>query len=78
MRTLFFLLLVLGALSGVGCHSKKKTAPLPPRQLKVVRVEQQMIPTPMSFTGQLSSNYSAVIQPRVSGYLTSKNYEKGM
>lgn len=32
----------------------------------------------MNFTSQLSSNYSAVIQPRISGYLTSKNYEKGM
>ena len=78
MRKLFFSLLMLCILSTAGCHSKKRTATLPPRRLEVVRVEQQMIPTPMSFTGQLSSNYSAVIQPRVSGYLTSKNYEKGM
>ncbi len=78
MRKLFFALFVLCALSGVGCHSKKSAATAPPRTLKVVRVSQQMTPTPMSFTGQLSSNYNAVIQPRVSGYLTSKNYEKGM
>ncbi len=78
MRTLFFSLLVLCTLSIVGCHSKKEAATAPPRQLRVVRVEQQMRPTPMSFTGQLSSNFSAVIQPRVSGYLMSKNYEKGM
>ncbi|MBQ8745587.1 MAG: efflux RND transporter periplasmic adaptor subunit [Rikenellaceae bacterium] len=78
MRKLFFSLFVLGALVNVGCHSKKSASTAPHRTLKVVRVQQQMIPTPMNFTSQLSSNYSAVIQPRISGYLTSKNYEKGM
>ena len=78
MRKLFFLPLLLCILTIEGCHSKKSAATAPPRKLEVIRVEQQMIPTPMSFTGQLSSNYSVVIQPRVSGYLTSKNYDKGM
>ncbi len=78
MRKLFFLLFALWAMSNVGCHSRKSAVIAPHRTLKVVRVEEQMLPTPMSFTGQLSSNYSAVIQPRISGYLTSKNYEKGM
>lgn len=78
MRNLFFSLLVLYAMTSTGCHSKKSTTTPPPRRLSVVRVEEQLLPTPMTFTGQLSSNYSAVIQPRVSGYLTAKNYEKGM
>lgn len=78
MKKLLFSLLVVCLLVMVGCRTRKTTPAPPPRQLTVVRVERQISPTPMSFTGQLSSNYSAVIQPRVSGYLTSKNYEKGM
>ncbi len=78
MRKLSFSLLVLCLLVLVGCHSKKRAATPPMRKLQVAQVRFDTLASPMSFTGQLSSNYSAVIQPRISGYLTAKHYKKGM
>ena len=36
------------------------------------------MPERMSFIGYLTSNFNAVIQPRVNGYLSSKRYDSGM
>ena len=36
------------------------------------------VPNRMSFIGYLASNFDAVIQPRVNGYLSSKQYGNGM
>lgn len=78
MKKILTFLLIANMLVIVGCHSKKSPSAAPSRQLSVVRAESQLRPMTMTFTGQLSSNYSVVIQPRISGYLTSKNYDKGM
>ena len=78
MRKLFFSLLVLCMSAMVGCHNKKRSTTIPMRKLQVAEVRFDTIASPVSFTGQLSSNYSAVIQPRISGYLMSKHYKKGM
>lgn len=79
MRNILIWAIIAYAAIASGCGHRKHAADrMPPRQLKVMRVAVDTLPTPMSFTGQLSSNYEAIIQPRVSGYLTSKNYSKGM
>lgn len=62
-----------------GCKKHKgKPQQMPPLHVEVAQAALDSIPNRMSFIGTLSSNYDAVIQPRVNGYLTSKQYENGM
>lgn len=70
--------LLLLAATAVGCskHSQNRTAPT--LQVEVAEAAIDSVANSMSFISYLSSNFDAVIQPRVAGYLSSKRYADGM
>lgn len=64
-----------------GCRKHKPAATpqaMPPLRVVVAEAMLDSLPVRMNFIGYLASNYDAVIQPRVNGYLSSKRYENGM
>ena len=64
-------------LAASGCK-KRRTAPTaPPLPVEVVQAVADEMPLRMHFIGTLASNFDAVIQPRVNGYLLSTGYESG-
>lgn len=74
----FFLPICLGAALLSGCKKHAAKPQIPPLHVEVAQALTDSIPNRMSFIGTLSSNFDAVIQPRVNGYLLSKQYENGM
>ena len=75
------LLIVAGLVSALlpaGCGRHKPKPAMPPLQVETARAVTDSIPNRMSFIGYLSSNFDAVIQPRINGFLLSKQYANGM
>lgn len=72
--TIFLLSLLL--LSCGSPKSKEPSAPTP--RVEVARAEGERVMMPMRFQTLLYSNYDATIQPRVSGYLLTKEFSKGL
>lgn len=72
--TIFALALLLAACGGA---KKGVEAPPVPRVAVAVATSQRVV-EPMRFQTLLYSNYDATIQPRVSGYLLSKQFSKGL
>lgn len=60
------------------CASKKGTPTPPSLQIPVTEVVSDSLPREMEFIGYLASNFDAVIQPRVNGFLRTKEFENGM
>ncbi|WP_295942449.1 efflux RND transporter periplasmic adaptor subunit [Alistipes sp.] len=63
-------------LTGCAKHTPKQA--VPPLRVGVAQAAVDSVPNRMSFIGYLASNFDAVIQPRVNGYLSSKQYGNGM
>lgn len=63
-------------LTGCAQHTPKQA--VPPLRVGVAEAAVDSVPNRMSFIGYLASNFDAVIQPRVNGYLSSKQYGNGM
>ena len=76
MHRFFLPACLLAALSG-GC-GKPAPRQVPPLRVEAVRAQEEPIPNRMSFIGYLSSNFDAVIQPRVTGFLASRHFANGM
>lgn len=75
-RQLTFLVLSLVLIS---CGSTKSTKPsVPALRVEVARVVGERVVMPMRFQTLIYSNYDATIQPRVSGYLLTKEFSKGL
>ena len=74
----FFLTTCLFAMLFTGCGKHAPKQVMPPLRVEVVQAAVDSVPNQMSFIGYLSSNFDAVIQPRVNGYLSSKQYSNGM
>lgn len=74
--TFFTALFSLLLLSCGSPKSKEQSPPLP--RVELSRVVSDRISTPMRFQTLLYSNYDATIQPRVSGYLLTKEFSKGL
>ena len=75
------LLIVAGLVSALlpaGCGRHKPKPAMPPLQVETARAVTDSIPNRMSFIGYLSSNFDAVIQPRINGFLLSKRFSNGM
>lgn len=68
------LLLVLA----VGCHRRQASHTPPPVRVEVAHAVVDSIPYRMQFIGYLQSNFDAVIQPRINGFLVTKQFENGM
>ncbi len=75
MRKLYIILSLALILSSCHNHKKAKTAPL--LKVEVCTALSDSIYRTMSFTSQLEAINSAIIQPRVSGYLQSIDYSGG-
>lgn len=71
-------LLLAAVLLSAGCKSRKKPEAMPPLRVVTAEAAADSLPVRMSFIGYLESNFDAVIQPRVNGYLASKQYGNGM
>lgn len=72
--TILMLSLVL-----ISCGSTKSTKPsVPALRVDVARAVGERVVMPMRFQTLIYSNYDATIQPRVSGYLLTKEFSKGM
>lgn len=78
MRKIIVLLLAAGVAAAAGCHRKKSVAQQPALRVETTKAVVDTLAVPLSFIGYLSSNFDAVIQPRVNGYLLAKRYEDGM
>lgn len=71
-------ILLLMLLSLAGCSRKQDSTTPPALHLPVAKVVQDSLPRRMRFIGYLASNFDAVIQPRVNGFLLTKQFENGM
>ena len=71
----FMLPLLLLSCKGVG-RGMQPTAPTP--RVTVAQAVGERVVMPMRFQTLLYSNYDATIQPRVSGYLLTKQFSKGL
>lgn len=78
-----FVIIIVVALSLASCGPKSSsqvgqaTAPSA-LKVEVARVVAEPISRTMRFQSLVYSNYDATIQPRVSGYLLTKSFQKGM
>lgn len=71
-------LIPLLLLAATACNDPSTRATPPPLRLPVAEVVCDSLPHRMRFIGYLQSNFDAVIQPRVNGFLQSKQFENGM
>lgn len=72
------ILLSVVLVSTLACtHKKSKTEGMPPVEVEVITAETQSVPYRYTFVSQTSSNLDFTIEPRVNGYLLSKNYRSG-
>lgn len=74
----FFSVILLGGLLLSGCQKRAEQPSGKILEVKVAEVKVEDVPSRMNFIGTLSSNFDAVIQPRVNGFLSSKQYSNGM
>lgn len=62
-----------------GCRPASDTSDRKPSlQIETFRARIDSVPNRMGFIGYLSSNFDAVIQPRVNGFLASRHFSSGM
>lgn len=62
----------------VGCSRRAPKQASPALRIPVVAARTDTLPERMDFIGYLASNFDAVIQPRVNGYLSAKHFDAGM
>ena len=72
-----FLAIPLLLLLAAGCRPRPAVKERPALRFDVVEAERVEVPRRMRFIGYLQSNFDAVIQPRVSGYLLTKQFDNG-
>lgn len=77
MRRYFLPLLSLVLLS-ISCSLEPKQRSFEPTVLEVAKVRVDTLPRSRTFISTIAPNYEAVVQPRVSGYLTAKLFDNGM
>lgn len=73
-----FLITGLVAVLLAGCRRHKPELAMPPLRVTVAEAVTDSIPNRREFIGYLASNFDAVIQPRVNGYLLTKQFDNGM
>ena len=73
-----FLITGLLAVLLAGCSRHKPETAMPPLRVGVAEAVTDSVPNRMEFIGYLASNFDAVIQPRVNGYLLTKQFANGM
>ncbi len=76
MDKIFVTMLFCGLLAG--CRHHPSATSQPPLPVEVAEAVVDTVPLRMEFIGYLSSNFDAVIQPRVNGFLVRKAFDSGM
>jgi membrane fusion protein, multidrug efflux system len=61
----------------VGCGKKEEAPPPAPPPVKVAEVIQQDVPVYSEWVAQLNGDVNAEINPKVQGYVLTKNYQEG-
>ena len=64
-------------LLSAGCEKKEAAAPPPPPAVKVAEVIQQDVPIYSEWVAQLNGDINAEINPKVQGYVLTKDYPEG-
>jgi len=64
-------------LSGTGCEEKEAAPPPSPPEVEVTGVVQRDVPIYQEWVAQLNGSVNAQISPKVSGYITKRNYQEG-
>lgn len=70
-------LLLLFTIVATSCEPHAKSA-LEPISVEVATAESKTIPYTKSFIAPIAANYSATIQPRISGFLVASSFKNGM
>jgi membrane fusion protein (multidrug efflux system) len=70
-------LLLLFAIVAISCKQRAKSA-FEPISVEVATAEGKTIPYIKSFIAPIAANYSATIQPRISGFLVASSFKNGM
>lgn len=79
MQIVELLLLVFIAVCGSSCRHRSKAAEeIPPLKIEVATATAEEMVLRYEFVTHLKSNYDALIQPRVNGYLMKKSFSAGM
>ena len=79
MRTILTSYLLFTFAVCASCHHRHKTADaMPPLKVTVAAATADSIVMRYDFVTHLKSNYEALIEPRVNGYLLKKNFSAGM
>lgn len=79
MQRIQLFVVSLSLLCGIACHPKQKAKEsMPPLKIEVAQATADSMVMRYEFVTHLKSNYEAIIQPRVNGYLLKKNFSAGM
>lgn len=63
---------------GITSCKKRANSSLAPLTIDVTAVDAVSLPNTMQFIAPIAANYSATIQPRISGFLLSSSFKNGM
>ena len=78
-RIAFFLFICLPAASLIGgCGKRRGGEAMPPLKVGVVEAVTDTVPNRMRFVSRIASNFDALIEPRVNGYLVATHFNSGM
>ncbi len=78
MKNVKLMLLSATLIAFSACHHKTKKESIPPLKVRVTEAQQKNVYNKIEVASQVASLYDVVIQPRVNGFLNSKNYQEGM
>ena len=74
LKLTIILLVTLGITS---CKERAKVSPAT-FNIEVAEVAGVMLPTTMQFIAPITANYSATVQPRISGFLVASSFKNGL
>ena len=77
LRAIKTAILLLIATFSTSCNHRAKSV-AEPINIACARAESQILPYTKQFIAPISASYHAVIQPRISGFLTKSSFSNGM
>jgi len=78
MNRIGTLLCAFAVLSSSGCRSRHAAHEQPLLHVEVIEAKTDTVPNRMNFISSVESNFDALIEPRVNGYLVDKYFSNGM
>lgn len=72
-------ILLITLLLSTSCHHSTSSKESPSHmQVEVVAAQSNMLRSSKTYISKIGANFSAVIQPRITGFLTEKHFDNGM